>query len=79
MHAGSSFLSYLLSSFPGDSVQGAKAFHDEEADTITHRKIEPLDLINKSVPELLDQVRTCLQGQYLLFACCVWKSTESTC
>ena len=56
-HAGSSFLSYILSSFPSDSAQGVKAFHEEEDGTMpSHQKIQPSDLLTKSLPELLEQV-----------------------
>ena len=56
-HAGSSFLSYILSSFPSDAAQGTKAFHEEEDGTTpSHQKIQPSDLLTKSLPELLEQV-----------------------
>ena len=57
MRAGSSFLSYILSSFPSNSAQAVKASHEGEADaTPSHQKIKPSDLLTKSVPELLEQV-----------------------
>ena len=65
MHAGSSFLSYILSSFPSDSAVGVKAFHEEEEDTTpSHQKIKPSDLLTKSVPELLEQVGAYPPGPY---------------
>ena len=49
-----------MSSFPRDSVQGVKAFGQEEGNTThSHQKIKPLAVFTKSVPELLDQVREC--------------------
>ena len=60
VRAGSSFLSYILSSFPNDSTQGAKAFHEEEENaTPSHQKIKPSDLLTKSIPELLEEVSAC--------------------
>ncbi|CAL5224612.1 g7326 [Coccomyxa viridis] len=67
--AGSSFLSYILSSFPSNSAQAVKASHEREADaTPSHQKIKPSDLLTKSVPELLEQDGSAESFQELLGA-----------